>query len=211
MARKLVAVEISIVKCSLAKTLSGRKKESVHLLQSSLIWPRSGIASRKYTSRLELLSGEVDMSQQSWSRSIVFKENVESTFGLAVEVTEAMENEVLEEFLRFMAGVVLSLGADLVEDTVKPGGELVAAPVNYFAKKVKKVPEPPLIASGVIDLIVDEIPAKGLKLITIQLKSPRNVTKSSRRTVNKKTKVTKKVLMKKGELNGELTLSIKRI
>ena len=211
MARKLVAVEISIVKCSLAKTLSGRKKESVHLLQSSLIWPRSGIASRKYTSRLELLSGEVDMSQQSWSRSIVFKENVESTFGLAVEVTEAMENEVLEEFLRFMAGVVLSLGADLVEDTVKPGGELVAAPVNYFAKKVKKVPEPSLIASGVIDLIVDEIPAKGSKLITIQLKSPRNVTKSSRRTVNKKTKVTKKVLMEKGELNGELTLSIKRI
>ena len=211
MARKLVAVEISIVKCSLVKTLSGRKRESVHLLQSSLIWPRSGIASRKYVSRLELLAGEVDMSQQSWSRTIVFKENVESTFGLAVEVTEAMENEVLEEFLRFMAGVVLSLGADLVEDTVKPGGELVAAPVNYFAKKVKKVPEPPLIASGVIDLIVDEIPAKGLKLITIQLKSPRNVTKSSRRTVNKKTKVTKKVLMKKGELNGELTLSIKRI
>jgi hypothetical protein len=211
MAGKLVAVEISLVSCSLAKTLNGRKKESMHLLQSSLVWPRAGIASRKQSSKIEMLSGFSDMSGQSWSSRIVFKENVQSTFGVAVDITEAMGSEVLEEFLRFMAGFVLSLGADVMEDAVKPVGELAAAPINYFAKKIKKMPEPALIACGVVDIRTDDIPAKGDVLIKIALSSPREVVKRSRRTVNKKTKITKKVLMKKGESNGELTLSIRRI
>ena len=211
MAGKLVAVEISLVSCSLSKTLNGRKKESAHLLQSTLIWPRAGIASRKQSSKVEMLSGLLDMSDQSWVRRIVFKENVHSTFGIAVDITEAMGSEVLEEFLRFMASIVLSLGADLVEDTVIPAGEIAAAPINYFAKKIKKMPEPSMIACGVVDVRTDEIPAKGCVLVKIALSSPREVVKRSRRTVNKKTKVTKKVLMKKGESNGELTLSIRRI
>ena len=212
MAGKLVSVEISLVGCSLSKTLNGRKKESAHLLQSSLIWPRAGIASRKQSSKVEMLSGRLDMSGQSWVRRIVFKENVQSTFGIAVAVTEAMGSEVLEEFLRFMASIVLSLGADLVEDTIIPAGEIAAAPLNYFAKKIKKMPEPSLIACGVVDVGPDEIPAKGgVMLVKIALSSPCEVVKRSRRTVNKKTKVTKKVLMKKGESNGELTLSIRRI
>ena len=211
MARKLVSVEISLVGCSLSKTLSGRKKDSAHLLQSALIWPRAGIASRKYISKIEMFSGLSDMSGQSWSRRIVFKENVQATFGISVDITEAMGNEALEEFLRFMAGFVLSLGADVVEDIVKPVGEIVAAPVNYFAKKIKKMPEPLLIASGVVDIDIGDIPAKEAMLVKIVLNSPREVVKRSRRTVNKKTKVTKKVLIKKGESNGELTLSIRRI
>ncbi len=211
MARRLVTVEISLVGCSLTKTLNGRKKESAHLLQSSLIWPRAGIASRKYTSKVELIAGQVDMSGASWCRTIIFKENVESYFGFAVELTEAMENEALEEFLRFMAGVVLGLGADVVEDTVKPGGEIVAAPISFFAKKVKSMPDPSMIASGIIDLCVDDIPLKGTKLISIALHSPREVVKRSRRTINKKIKVIKKVLVKKGEPNGELTLAIRRL
>ena len=210
MARKLVAVEISLVECTLTKTLSGRKKESSHLVQSSLLWPRAGIAVRKSNSKVDLVAGQCDLREESWTRRIVFKESVESTFGIRVDMTEAIGSEALEEFLRFMAGTVMGIGADLFEDAA-PGGAIISAPVEYFAKKVKKMPEADLIATGSLDVSVDEIPAKGERLYTISLFSPRDVIKRSRRTVNRKTKVTRKVLMKKDEPNGELTLSIKRI
>ena len=210
MARKLVAVEISLVDCSLMKTLSGRKKESAHLVQSSLVWPRAGIALRKSNSRVDMVAGVCDLSKESWSRRIVFKENVESTFAIKVDITEAIGSEALEEFLRFMAGTVMGIGADLFEDAA-PGGALVAAPVEYLAKKIKKMPAADLIASGSLDVAADQIPLKGEKLFTIPLEAPEDVIKRSRRTINRKTKVTCKVLMKKSEPNGELTLSIKRI
>ena len=210
MARKLVSVEISVVSCKLVKTLSGRKKESSHLAQSSLIWPRCGIASRSSACKLSLISGKCDLAEHSWSQSILFKENVEATFAIRVDITEAMGNDALEEFLRFMAGAVLALGSDILEDA-SPVGSVVSAPVDYLAKKVKKVPAADIIASGSIDISVGDIPAKGKMLLTVDLTSPLDVIKRSRRTVNRKTKVTRKVLMKKGEPNGQITLSIKRI
>ncbi len=210
MARKLVAIEISLVGCTLQKTLNGRKKESAHLVQSSLLWPRAGIAVRKGNSKVDMFAGECDLSEESWSRRIVFKENVESTFGIRVDITEAIGSEALEEFLRFMAGTVMGIGADLFEDAT-PGGVIVAAPVNYLAKKVRKMPEADLIATGILDVASDQIPAEGEKRYTISLTAPKDVIKRSRRTVNRKIKVTRKMLMKRGEPNGELTLSIKRI
>lgn len=211
MARKLVTVEISVAGCSLPKTLNGGKKKSVHLVQSFLVWPRAGIALRKSAVKAELNSGEYDAGGASWSQRIVFKESVESTFGVAVGVTEALGSETLEEFLRFMTGTVLKLGADVIEGSAIPAADLAAAPFDYLSGKVKKVPEPGLIAAGTVDVHTDSIPAKGEKLIKVVLTSPREVVKRSRRTINKKTKVTRKVLMKKGEPNGEITLSIKRI
>ncbi len=210
MARKLVTVEISIVDCRLKKTLSGSKKESSHLVQSSLLWPRAGIALRRSNSKIDLVAGECDLREESWSRRIVFKENVESTFGITVAITEAIGSEALEEFLRFMAGTFMGLGSD-VFGAATPGGVLASAPIDYLAKKVKKMPEADLIATGSLDVSVDEIPVKGEQCYTISLEAPQDAIKRSRRTINHKTKVTRKVLMKKGESNGELTLKIKRI
>jgi hypothetical protein len=211
MARNLVVLEISMVSCTLVKTLSASKKSSAHLVQSCLVWPRAGIATRFSASRLDLLGGGCDLSDASWSRRIVFKESVEATFGLKVDVTEALGSDALEEFLRFMAGTLLSLGADVVDDLVVPG-KLAAAPLDYFAAKIKKVPEPQVIASGAVDLSVDDIPGNEEgKLVRLELKSPREIVQRSRRTVNKKTKLIRKVLLAEDEINGEILLQLRRI
>lgn len=210
MARKLVTVEISIVDCKLRKTLKSGKKESSHLVQSSLLWPRAGIALRRSNSKIDLFAGECDLREESWSRRIVFKENVESIFGISVDITEAIGSEALEEFLRFMAGTFMGLGSSVFE-AATPCGALAAAPIDYLAKKVKKLPEADLIAAGSLDVSIDEIPDIEERCYTIPLEAPQDAIKRSRRTVNHKTKVTRKVLMKKGEPNGEITLAIRRI
>lgn len=210
MARKLVAVEITLVSCSLLNTLKGRGKESTHLLQSSLVWPRAGIASRSSSSRVDLVAGQCDLHGESWTRRIVFKENVEATFGIKVDVSEALGNEAVEEFLRFMAGTVMSLGADVVDDMV-PAGAVAAAPLDYFSKKIKQMPDADIIASGCVDVDVDKLSVSGDNIIRMALASPREVVKQSRRTVNRKTKTIRKVLMRKDEPNGEVTLAIRLI
>ena len=210
MARKLVAVEIAFVGCVLEKTLAENKKESTHMVQSTLIWPRVGIASRTSACKVALSSGNCDMKNDRWGKRILFKENVESVFSIKVDITEPIVNETLEEFLRFMGGTVLGLGAEILEDA-GPGGPLVSAPAEFMAKKIKQIPEAEVIGSGLIDLPADEIPLKGELLLDVELFSPRDVVKRSRRTVNRKTKVTRKVLMKKDDSNGKIILSIKRI
>ncbi len=206
MARKLVTVEISLVSCTLTKTLGG--KESAHLVQSFLVWPRAGIASRISTSRLDLVAGECDLSGERWTRRIVFKENVESTFGIRIDVTEALGNEALEEFLRFMASVVLRLGAGVVDDVV-PVGDVAAAPLGYLAAKIKKIPDAAVIAAASADVEVASLPAKGETLLSLELFAPREVVQHSRRTVNRKIKTQRKVLLQKGESNGRITLAIR--
>ncbi|MFO7937183.1 MAG: hypothetical protein R6V06_06215 [Kiritimatiellia bacterium] len=210
MARKLVTIEVSVVSCRLGKTLAGRKKDSAHMAQVSLIWPRAGIALRNSAFKLELISGQCDLRKESWNKTILFKENVESTFGLRVDITEPMKNEALEQILRVMAGAALSLGSDVLEDTV-PCGSVAAAPVDYIAKKIKKIPETDVIASGFLDVSAGDIPSQGELVRTVDLQAPLDVIKRSRRTVNRKTKVIRKVLLKKGESNGRLTLSFRRI
>jgi hypothetical protein len=207
MARKLVTVEISLVNCTLQNTAGGGK-ESSHLVQSLLVWPRAGIASRLSASRVDLVAGECDLSRESWTRRIVFKESVEATFGIRIEITEALGGEALEEFLRFMAGVVLRMGADVVDDMV-PAGDLAAAPLDYLAARIKKIPDAAVIASASADVSVSSLPAKGEQLISLPLSAPREVVQRSRRTVNRKTRMTRKVLLKKGESNGTITLSIR--
>ncbi len=210
MARKLVVIELALVSCSLLKTLSGKDGQSSHLAQSALIWPRAGIASRFSASRIDLDAGGCDLSTAAWTRRIVFKESVESFFGLKVDITEAIGGEEIEEFLRFMAGTVIGIGADVVDDVVA-AGKLASAPLDYLAAKLKKIPEPDVIASGSIDLNSEEIPANHGRLLKVELFSPHEFVKTSRRTVNRKTVTQRRVLMSKAEPNGEVILSARRI
>ena len=89
---EIVLLEIKI------PSLKG-KSHSTHILQSSLIWPRCGIAQKSNEKQLELMHGAVSLRSSGWCQKILFKEVVESLFGLEIKVDGCPEPKRIWQIL----------------------------------------------------------------------------------------------------------------
>jgi hypothetical protein len=209
-------VEITLHSIDVPVTGTGGERQTTHLVGATLIWPRTGTAQKTSSQSCGLAGGRADFERVNWGRRILFKENVEGRFALGVTLSEALDDEALEKFLRAFAGVVLSVGADAAEAAVplKPLGKLAAAPLDYAAKEIAKYPGAVTLAEGLAELdAADFPPGGGERLLTVRLTAARRLVRVTRRAVNGKqpARVTRKLLLEKGADNGEVTLLVRTL
>ena len=127
-------------------------------------------------------------------------------------VTESLDDEELEKILRFWAGAALGVGAGAVEGAAGPLGAIAAAPLEYAAKAVAKYPGASLLVEGLAELdAADFPPSGGERLLTVRLVAARKLLRVTRRTVNSRSRVTRKILLEKGADNGDVTLSVRTL
>jgi hypothetical protein len=132
---------------------------------------------------------------------------------LGLVLTEALDDEEMEKFLRFWTGAFLAVGADLAGAAAPaPAGKLAAAPLDYAAKAIAKYPGALPLVEGLVEINAAELPPGGReRLLTVRLTAARTLARLSRRTVNSRPRVSRSLLLEKGADNGEVTLAIRSL
>ncbi|HRR34070.1 MAG TPA: hypothetical protein P5026_08235 [Kiritimatiellia bacterium] len=205
-------LEITLHSIHIPVTGAGLDTTTSHLLTAELVWPRTGTARKSASQSITLRKGSAELAALNWGRRILFKENVEGRFALAVTVTESLDDEELEKILRFWAGAALGIGAEAADDAAGPLGDLAAAPLKYAAKAVAKYPGASLLVEGLAELDAADFPTSGgERLLTVRLAAARTLLRVSRRTVNSRSRVSRKTLLEKGADNGAVTLSVRSL
>lgn len=207
-------LEITLHAMRVPVTGTGTDKETTHRLTAELIWPKVGTARKNSSQSFGLKKGVADFERVHWGKRILFRETVEGRFALGVTLTENLDYEDLEKFLRFWAGAALGLGADVADKTAGPLGDLAAVPLDYAAKAVAKYPGAALLAEGLVELDAAEFPPSGgTRLLTVRLTAARRLMRIVRRSAGDKgpAKTTRKLLLAQGDDNGEVTLLMRSL
>jgi hypothetical protein len=204
-------LEITIQAIHIPVTGAGLLDTTSHLLSAELIWPRVGIAQKATSQPCQLEKGEADFEKAHWGNRILFKENVEGTFALRIALTEVLDDEELEKFLRAFSGAALGFGADVLAPLYPPFGKLVATPIDYLAKDIEKYPGPTRLVEGLVELNAGDFPENSEESLTIRLATTRSILKPVTRRVAGRTRHEKKTLLSKGEPNGDITLLIRTL
>lgn len=204
-------LEISVQEITVPVTGAGVLDKTSHLLSAELIWPRVGIAQKAAAQPCQLEKGYSDFEKIHWGNRILFKENVEGKFALRIALTEVLDDEELEKFLRSFSGAALAFGADMLAPLYPPFGKLLAAPIDYIAKDIEKYPGPTRLVEGVVELDAADFLENAEQPLTIGLVTAHAVTQSLTRRVAGRTRHVKKTILSKGDSNGDITLLIRTL
>lgn len=204
-------LEITVRQIQVPVTGAGLLDTTSHLLSAELLWPRVGIAQKAASQPCQLQKGKSDLEQAHWGNRILFKENVEGKFAMRVALTEVLDDEELEKFLRSFSGAALAFGADMVAPLYPPFGRLIAAPMDAIAKDIEKYPGPTRLVEGLVELDASDFPEEGEQPLSIRLTTAQAITQSITRRVAGRVRHEKRSLLGKGEPNGHITLLIRSI
>ena len=205
-------LEIILKNINVNVTGAGLLKRTAHLLNAELIWPRVCIAKRLTAQACELVAGEADFEPLNWGQRVLFKETVSHRFALNISLSEVLNDEALEKFLRAAAGAALVMGADAATAFWGPLAKLLTAPLEAFAKDISTYPGPTTLVDGMVEIDATTLPASGQeRLLTIPLSATHNVVRVTRRTVNKHTRFIRKTLLARGAPNGTVTVLLRSL
>ena len=204
-------LEISVQEINVPVNGAGLLDKSSHLLSAELIWPRVGIAQKAASQPCRLEKGHADFEKVNWGNRILFKESVEGKFALRISLTEVLDDEELEKFLRSFSGAALAFGADMLAPLYPPFGKLVSAPIDYLAKDIEKYPGPTRLVEGLVELEAADFLENAEQSLTIRLMTSQSITQSVTRRVAGRVRHEKKSILSKGEPNGDITLLIRTL
>ncbi len=166
-------------------------RKSRNLLTVDLIWPRSAIAKRTASREVNFVKSEAKFTDEPWTKRILFREDIEGHCGIAVSVSESLNTENLEKFLRLAARYALKTSADVVGGYTVGIADIATAPVDALATMAGTYPGPKTIAQGIVDITDDFLPSAGTDRV---VEIPLTVVKPR---------------LKKGKPAGSLTLLIR--
>jgi hypothetical protein len=136
--------------------LEGSDPEAAErLVLATLLWPRPMISERISSRVLSFRDGAADLGDKDWTERILFKETVEGTYGLVVQVTEPMSAQQVARFFRQMGEALLKLTATEAGKQVSGFwlGALARIPLQILAGEVGDTGKgPKLAAAGRITL-----------------------------------------------------------
>ena len=153
-------VEILLVRADIAG--AGFQKillKSRNQITVDLIWPRSGIAKRTASREANFARSKADFAGEEWTRRVLFREEIEGHAGLAACVSESLNSENVEKFLRLAAKYALKTGADVVGKYTVGISDVASAPIDALAAMAGTYPGPKPITQGLCDL--PDLPAPG--------------------------------------------------
>lgn len=199
-------IELILQSLTLQVTSSvGLAAASRHAVTTELIWARNAFQLRSYTRIVSLTRGACVFADTDWIDAVLMKETVLGRFGLRISVSQALSDNVVSKILQAMAKAAATSVGDALEKSLdKPIGKTLSAPVDCVASLfVAEAVSPIAEAVTVVD---PKRYASGLSVLTLPLVAPETVTRAQSSTG--KTQRPRKQVLAKGEINGEVILSI---
>ena len=89
--------------------------KTTRLVTVDMICPRAAIARKTVAKEVKFQKAKADVKGQCWTERVMHREDVDGHFGLAVQVSEVLDDEWFEKFLRATAKIALKEFRDLAK------------------------------------------------------------------------------------------------
>ena len=163
---KKVQIEVLIAGAEI-----GGVKLQPHLLKTTrlvtvdMICPRASIAKKTVAKEVKFQKAKADLKGQGWTERILHREDVDGHFGLAVQLSEVLDDEWFEKFLRATAKIALKEFRDVVQKYTVGIRDIASAPIDALAQLEGTYPGPRTVAQGVLDVTEEMLPEAGRSVI----------------------------------------------
>ena len=142
--------------------------KTTRLLTVDMICPRASIAKKTAAKEVKFQKAKADLKGQGWTERVMFREDVDGHFGLAVQLSEVLDDEWFEKFLRATAKIALKEFRDLAKSYTVGISDIASAPIDALAQLEGTYPGPKTVAQGVLDVTEDMLPGAG-KSVTVEV------------------------------------------
>ena len=142
--------------------------KTTRLVTVDMVCPRSSIAKKTAAKEVKFKKAKADLKGQGWTERIMFREDVEGHFGLAVQLSEVLDDEWFEKFLRATAKVALKEFRDVMQKYTVGIDDIASAPIDALAQMEGTYPGPKTVAQGVLD-VTDEMMPAGEGSVTVKV------------------------------------------
>ena len=142
--------------------------KTTRLVTVDMICPRAAIAKKTAAKEVKFQKAQADVKGQCWTERVLHREDVDGHFGLAVQVSEVLDDEWFEKFLRATAKVALKEFRDMMQKYTVGISDIASAPFDALAQLEGTYPGPRTVAQGVLDVTEEMLPAAG-RAVTVEV------------------------------------------
>ena len=142
--------------------------KTARLVTVDMICPRSSIAKKTAAKEVKFRKAKSDLKGQGWTERVMFREDVDGHFGFAVQLSEALDDEWFEKFLRATVKIALKEFRDLAKSYTVGISDIASAPIDALAQMEGTYPGPKTVAQGVLDVTEGMLPEAG-KAVTVEV------------------------------------------
>ena len=148
--------------------------KTTRLVTVDLVCPRAAIAKKSAAKEVKFQKAKADLRGQGWTERIFHREDVDGHFGLAVQLSEVLDDEWFEKFLRATAKIALKEFRDVVQQYTVGISDIASAPIDALSQLEGTYPGPKTVAQGVLDVTEAMLPAKGqVTVVEVPLHRPK--------------------------------------
>ena len=142
--------------------------KTARLVTVDMVCPRAAIARKTAAKEVKFQKAKADLKGQGWTERVMFREDVDGHFGFAVQLSEVLDDEWFEKFLRATAKIALKEFRDLAKTYTVGISDIASAPIDALAQLEGTYPGPKTVAQGVLDVTEDMLPEAG-KAVTVEV------------------------------------------
>ena len=142
--------------------------KTARLVTVDMVCPRAAIARKTAAKEVKFQKAKADLKGQGWTERVMFREDVDGHFGFAVQLSEVLDDEWFEKFLRATAKIALKEFRDLAKTYTVGISDIASAPIDALAQLEGTYPGPKTVAQGVLDVTEDMLPEAG-KSVTVEV------------------------------------------
>ena len=170
-----VAIEVLLVGAEIGGIkLQPHLVKTTRLLTVDMVCPRASIAKKTAAKEVKFQRAKTDLKGQGWTERVMFREDVDGHFGLAVQLSEVLDDEWFEKFLRTTFKIALKEFRDLAKTYTVGISDIASAPLDALAQMEGTYPGPRTAAQGVLDVTEDMMPDVGqVTFVEVPLHRPK--------------------------------------
>ena len=142
--------------------------KTTRLVTVDLVCPRASIAKKTAAKEVKFQKAKADLKGQGWTERVMFREDVDGHFGFAVQLSEVLDDEWFEKFLRATAKIALKEFRGLMQKYTVGIDDIASAPIDALAQMEGTYPGPKTVAQGVLDVTEEMLPEAG-KAVTVDV------------------------------------------
>lgn len=148
--------------------------KTTRLITVDLVCPRASIAKKTAAKEVKFQKAKADLKGQGWTERVMHREDVDGHFGLAVQVSEVLDDEWFEKFLRATAKVALKEFRNVVQQYTVCISDIASAPIDALSQLEGTYPGPRNVAQGVLDVTEEMLPEAGRSvMVEVPLHRPK--------------------------------------
>ena len=148
--------------------------KTTRLVTVDMVCPRASIAKKTVAKEVKFQKAKADLKGQGWTERILHREDVDGHFGLAVQLSEVLDDEWFEKFLRATAKIALKEFRDVVQQYTVGIRDIASAPIDALAQLEGTYPGPRTVAQGVLDVTEEMLPEPGESVtVSVPLHRPK--------------------------------------